>query len=77
MLKNMLFLKGVTQLDKVQLKNTNGGVVAEDHTFACIRTKDGESHTFYGNQSSASATAWVNAWGSLGWEASCGHQAHR
>ncbi|GGG11888.1 hypothetical protein GCM10011344_10740 [Dokdonia pacifica] len=77
MLKNIVNLNGVKELNNAQLKNTNGGIISEDHAFACIRTKDGVSHTFYGNQSEASATAWVNAWGSLGWDASCGHEAHR
>ncbi len=72
MLKNILELNGAQKLNKKQLKYTLGG--ASGGGWACIRTKNGVSHTFYGNQSEGSATAWVNAWGSLGWDASCGSQ---
>jgi hypothetical protein len=77
MLKNMLNVSGAKELNKVQLKNTTGGAISSGGGWSCIRTKNGVSHTFFGNQSSGSATAWVNAWGSMGWDAHCGHQAEQ
>ena len=74
MLKNILNVSGAKELNKEQLKNTTGGIGVAGG-WSCIRTKNGVSHTFYGNQSAGSATAWVNAWGSMGWDASCGNQA--
>ncbi|MBC8757164.1 hypothetical protein H2O64_21015 [Kordia sp. YSTF-M3] len=52
-------------LSKEEMKNINGGV------WVCYRRKGDQIERFDGNQSEGTASAWVNAWGSLGWNASC------
>lgn len=76
MLKNMLQLEGVQKLSKKQLQNTAGGA-AGGGGWVCVRVQNGVSHWFYGNQSSGSASAWVNAWGSMGWDAYCNNNAQQ
>lgn len=73
MLKKIVQLKGVQKLNNKQLKNTAGGASSGGGGFwACSRVNSsGESHSFFGNQSSGSAQAWVNAWNGMGWAATC------
>ncbi|MEM6721973.1 MAG: hypothetical protein AAF611_21780 [Bacteroidota bacterium] len=52
-------------LTKQELKDIKGGV------WVCYRRKGDQVERFDGNQSEGTATAWVNMWGSLGWNASC------